>query len=184
MACKPVWSRTRSTCRQGEKLKLTVKLRNVGKAEVTITYRLLEECAPQVTNGGKVSVFMPAPKDYYAVPIKRAIKPGETITLYKPEVAVESEARMRLKGIMRVDTPTICVEPGKYKIAYRRHDPEPPEAHDRDRGVRGEGPGYAWGKEVGGLQAGLGFKPGDKRVYHHGETVRWFFAFAMSARKM
>jgi len=29
----------------------------------------------------------------------------------------------------------------------------------------------AWGKEVGGLQAGLGYKPGQKRTYSHGETV-------------
>ncbi|MDB5311565.1 MAG: sigE 18 [Gemmataceae bacterium] len=29
----------------------------------------------------------------------------------------------------------------------------------------------AWGKEGGGLQAGLGFRPGEKRAYHHGETV-------------
>jgi uncharacterized protein (TIGR03067 family) len=30
----------------------------------------------------------------------------------------------------------------------------------------------AWGTEVGGLQAGLGYDPGQKRAYHHGETVR------------
>jgi RNA polymerase sigma factor (sigma-70 family) len=30
----------------------------------------------------------------------------------------------------------------------------------------------AWGKEIGGLQAGLGFRPGEKRAYNHGETVR------------
>ncbi len=29
----------------------------------------------------------------------------------------------------------------------------------------------AWGKEAGGLQAGLGFRPGEKRAYHHGEPV-------------
>jgi len=29
----------------------------------------------------------------------------------------------------------------------------------------------AWGKEVGSLQAGLGFRPGEKRAYSHGETV-------------
>ena len=29
----------------------------------------------------------------------------------------------------------------------------------------------AWGKEVGGLQAGLGFRPGGKRAYSHGEAV-------------
>jgi hypothetical protein len=32
-------------------------------------------------------------------------------------------------------------------------------------------PFTAWGKEVGGLQAGLGYRPGAKRAYHHGETV-------------
>jgi RNA polymerase sigma factor (sigma-70 family) len=30
----------------------------------------------------------------------------------------------------------------------------------------------AWGKEVNGLQAGLGFHPGEKRAYRHGETVK------------
>jgi hypothetical protein len=29
----------------------------------------------------------------------------------------------------------------------------------------------AWGKEVGGLQAGLGYLPGRHRTYHTGETV-------------
>jgi RNA polymerase sigma factor (sigma-70 family) len=29
----------------------------------------------------------------------------------------------------------------------------------------------AWGKEVGGLQAGLGYLPGERRAYHYGETV-------------
>jgi hypothetical protein len=29
----------------------------------------------------------------------------------------------------------------------------------------------AWGKEVGGLQAGLGFRPGERRAYRHGEEV-------------
>lgn len=32
-------------------------------------------------------------------------------------------------------------------------------------------PFTAWGKEVNGLQAGLGFKAGEKRGYHHGETA-------------
>jgi hypothetical protein len=29
----------------------------------------------------------------------------------------------------------------------------------------------AWGKEAGGLQAGLGLRPGGRRAYRHGETV-------------
>jgi RNA polymerase sigma factor (sigma-70 family) len=32
-------------------------------------------------------------------------------------------------------------------------------------------PFTAWGKEIGGLQAGLGFRPGEQRAYELGETV-------------
>lgn len=32
-------------------------------------------------------------------------------------------------------------------------------------------PFTAWGTEINGLQAGLGFRPGEKRAYRHGETV-------------
>src|SRR5262249_19977281 len=32
-------------------------------------------------------------------------------------------------------------------------------------------PFTAWGKELGGLQAGLGFRAGENRAYHRGETV-------------
>jgi hypothetical protein len=159
------------TCRQGERLKLTVKLRNVGKAEVTVTYGILRECAPQVATdtGGRVSVYMPPSFRGYAVPTKRVLKPGETITLYNPEVAVESEALTRLQGLIRVETPTICVEPGKYKIAYggmiqshRTLTTGTVEFEVKDQ--------VAWGKEVGGLQAGLGYKS-EKRAYRIGETV-------------
>ncbi len=97
---------------------------------------------------------MPPPFDNYAAPMKRALKPGETITLYNPDLAVESEARARLDGEMRVDTPTICVEPGKYKIAYGGMIQSHPklatgtvEFEVKDQ--------VAWGKEAGGLQAGI-----------------------------
>jgi hypothetical protein len=170
------------TFRQGETMKLAVKLRNVGKAEVTITYGVLRDSAPQVTTdtGGRVSVYLPPPSDNYAAPTKRVIKAGETITLYNPEVAVESEVRARLEGLMRVDAPTIGVEAGKYEIAFggmiRSHpklatgavgfevkEPAKPAAPVKDD--------VAWGEEAGGLRAGLGLKAGAKRVYRHGETV-------------
>ena len=160
------------TCRPGDKLKLTVKLRNVGKAEVSVTYRMLRDCAPQITTdtGGRVSVYMPPPFDNYAVPTKRSLKPGETITLYNPEVAVESEDRAKVLGEMGVETPTICVAPGKYKIAYSRMIQSHPklttgtvEFEVKPASVT------AWGKEVGGLQAGL--TVAENRAYHTGETV-------------
>ena len=52
-------------------------------------------------------------------PIKWALKPGETITLHNPEVAVESEDRAKLlEEMLVIGTPTICVAPGKYKIEF------------------------------------------------------------------
>jgi hypothetical protein len=36
---------------------------------------------------------------------------------------------------------------------------------------RGKESVTAWGKEVGGLQAGLGIRPGKRRTYYHGETI-------------
>ena len=54
----------------------------------------------QVTTdtGGQISVYMPPPFDDLALPTKRVLKPGETITLYNPEVAVESEDREAERG--------------------------------------------------------------------------------------
>jgi hypothetical protein len=109
-----------ATCRLGEKLKLTVKLRNVGKAEVSVAYYdMLRDCEPQITTdtGGRVTFYMP-PFFTPELPPRRALKPGETITLCSPEVAVESKDRAKLLGNWRVDTVTMCVSPGKYKIAY------------------------------------------------------------------
>jgi RNA polymerase sigma factor (sigma-70 family) len=163
-----------SDYRPGESVKLTVKLRNVGKAEVSVTYGMLRDCAPQITTdtGGRVSVSMPPPSyvlyGYALPPIKRALKPGETITLYNPQVAVESEERARLDGEMLVWTPTICVAPGKYKIAFGgmiqshpRLTTDTVEFEVKDQ--------VAWGKEVGGLQAGL--CTAERGPYRHGETI-------------
>jgi RNA polymerase sigma factor (sigma-70 family) len=150
------------TFHQEETVKLAVKLRNVGKAKVTVTYHVLWDHAPQITTdtGGRVSVYMPPPRwTFYGyapppLPIKRALKPGETITLYNPQVAVKSQARARLLGEMRVATPTICVEPGQYSIAYAGTIQSHPKLTTGtvDFEVKGQ---IAWGKEAGGLQAGL-----------------------------
>jgi hypothetical protein len=161
-----------STCRQGEKLKFTVKLRNVGKAEATVTYAVPRDHWPAVTTdtGGRVRVYITQYWNFYGFPIppiKRTIKlkPGETTTLYNPEVAVDSEDRAKLLGEMLViGTPTICVAPGKYKIAYgvmiQSHpnlvtgtvefevkEPAKPAEPIKDD--------VAWGKEADGLQAGI-----------------------------
>ena len=145
------------TVRQGEKLKFAVKLRNVGKAEATVTYSVLRECAPQVTTdtGGRVSVSMPPPFDRYAAPMKRTLKPGETITLYKPEVAVETQYQEPHTGPKtEVGTPTIRVRPGKYKLAYSSMIQSHPKLTTGTVEVEVKDQ-VAWGKEAGGLQAGI-----------------------------
>lgn len=49
-------------------------------------------------------------------------------------------------------------------------DPEK-QSGEKPSGEKPDQAFTAWGKEIGGLQAGLGFHPGEKRVYSHGETV-------------
>src|SRR5262249_6561136 len=168
-----------ATCRLGETLKFTVKLRNVGKAEVSVTYGMsygLRDCAPQITTdtGGRVSGSMPPPPHVFPgcwpPPIKWALKPGETITLYNPEVVVESEDRAKVLGEMVVSIPTICVAPGKYKIAFGGMIQSHPKLTTGTVEFEVKpASDTAWGKEVGGLQAGLGIA--EKRAYHTGETV-------------
>jgi RNA polymerase sigma factor (sigma-70 family) len=161
---------------QGETIKLAVRLRNVGKAEVTVVYQWLRDCPPQVATdaGGRVTVYMPRPqweyRGYALPPVKLALKPGKTITLYNPVVAVESPARAKLFGEMRPNIPTICVEPGTYKIAFGPMLQSHPklttgtvEFEVKDRA--------AWGKEIGGLQAGVSLRPDEKRVYRHGDVI-------------
>ena len=143
------------TVRQGEKVKLAVKLRNVGKAEVTVTYGGLRDYAPQVTTdtGGRISVYMPPILLGDIALQQRVLKPGETITLYNPEVAVVSEDP-KMDGEMRVDTPTVCVAPGKYKIAFGGMIQSHPKLATGTVEFEVKDP-VAWGKVANGLQAGL-----------------------------
>jgi hypothetical protein len=49
----------------------------------------------------------------------------------------------------------------------------PPAAAETNTPQEREKTGFtAWGQEVGGLQAGLGYLPGRRRTYYHGETVK------------
>lgn len=109
------------TYRHGESVKLEVKLRNLGKAEVKVTYGLLSrEVLPSVTDadGVRMTVVMPLRKGYKVRVTDRVLKPGETITLYNPIIDVQSTDPLKLLGELRVDTPTMYVPPGKYRVAF------------------------------------------------------------------
>ena len=111
----------RAAYHHGEKFKLEVKLRNVGKSEVTFTHGSPgKEFTLAVTDiaGTAWTVAMPLPDEKRAPPADRVLKPGETITLAEPVVAVESTDVLKLLGLLRVDTPTMYVDAGKYKVAF------------------------------------------------------------------
>jgi RNA polymerase sigma factor (sigma-70 family) len=169
------------TYQHGETIKMEVRLRNVGKAEVKVTHGLLRESAAQLTatDGVRMTVAMPVPLDFYAAPTHRVLKPGETITLYNPVVEVQSTDRLVFLGELRVDTPTAYLSPGKYKLAFGGMVQSHPklatgavEIEVREPLAADQEAFTAWGKEVGGLTAGVGYRPGEKRPYGPGQTVK------------
>jgi RNA polymerase sigma factor (sigma-70 family) len=104
----------------GEEIKFEVKVRNVSKAPITISYGRLNESPPEISDaqGGKVHVAMPPIAFYFAVPTEKILKPGETVALYKPEVAVEEILEGKADAPTAVQTPTIRLRSGKYRIAF------------------------------------------------------------------
>ncbi len=54
---------------------------------------------------------------------------------------------------------------GKLEIEVKADPPQKQEQKEQKEGFT------AWAKEIGGLQAGLGYLPGQNRAYHTGETV-------------
>lgn len=61
---------------------------------------------------------------------------------------------------------TVAGQDDKQPAAEKPVEPAATEEKDKDKEAV-----TAWGKEIGGLQAGLGFRPGQKRAYHQGETA-------------
>jgi hypothetical protein len=168
-----------STVRQGETLKLTVKLRNVGKAELTVTCAILRDCPPEITTdtGGRVRVYMPTPSSVIysppPLPMKRTLKPDETITLHNAGVAVQPEDP-KMDGEVRPGTPTIFAKPGTYKVAYGGLLISHPKLSTGTVEVEVKEPAkpkddVAWGKEVDGLQIGL---VSDARAIQQGEKLK------------
>jgi RNA polymerase sigma factor (sigma-70 family) len=168
----------------GEQIKFEVRVRNVSKAPITISYGL-PESEPKITDakGEKVHVAMPAILDFIVIPTEKVLKPGETVALYQREVAVERVLEGKADPKAEVGIPTIRVPAGKYKIAFDEFvqrdliistgevEFEVKDKSDKESSEKKEG-FTAWGKEVGGVQAGLGYLPGQDRAYRTGETVR------------
>jgi RNA polymerase sigma factor (sigma-70 family) len=63
-----------------------------------------------------------------------------------------------------------AVEKPAQPVAPQEKDKDKDKDNDKDKDKDKE-IATAWGDTVGGLQAGLSFRPGVNRVYHHGETI-------------
>jgi hypothetical protein len=61
---------------------------------------------------------------------------------------------------------TVAAQIDKAPVAEERAAKPRKKGQEREEGFT------AWGKAVGGLQAGLGYHPSQKRAFSHGETVR------------
>ena len=135
---------------------------------------------PQITysKGGEVNVQMPPINLFIVIPTEEVIGPGKTVTLYRPEFAVEARDPGPVTGpVPLVSTPpTIRVQPGKYKIGYSGMIHSHPKLatgtveFEVKEPVKPVEAFTAWGKEVDGVRQ-AGIQVGEDRVYKVGETV-------------
>jgi hypothetical protein len=182
------------TYRHGETVTLVLRVRNVSKEEVKFSY-LQPYCEHALAVTDATGKPVPQPdvlKELGArLPREVALAPGKEFDLHelKRELRPASESGNKWssalygEGKVRVQYEQVLGNPtwgaprwkldpvlsrlatGKLELDIR---PEPPPA-----GQKSEEESFtAWGKEVSGVRAGLGYLPGRKRTYHHGEKVK------------
>jgi RNA polymerase sigma factor (sigma-70 family) len=178
----------------GETVALVVRVRNVSKEAVKFQYlrNFFMEKPPTVTDGeGKPVPFQYGVFDLATVhlPMDVNLAPGKEIELYeltfKFRPASESGKAMlstlygtgkfqiqyervfgnSSAGTMKLDSALSKLATGKLELEVKDAEKAPQQQVKEKDGFT------AWGKEVGGLRAGLGYLPGQPRTYHIGETV-------------
>ena len=171
--------RNRRTIHIGGRAEAAVHLRNVGTETITVSAWPFWVSGPRVVDprGNPVRTTSPPTPAFEIIPARLTVKPGQAVLVAKNE-----HLRRRRPGQGRA-------LPGRRRGSV--HHPRPardvpsrfpgvragtPRPGDRHRGLRGDGRrggrAHRLGQGVGGLQAGLGYRPGEKRVYRHGETVK------------
>jgi hypothetical protein len=163
----------------GETVKLVVRVRNVGKEGVKFKYvrQFFIENPPNVTDGDGMPVPLPhiTAFGFHAL-VDVNLAPGKEIELYE----LKLEPRSATQSVNNRERTLFGT--GKFSVQYERLvEPD----NDKVLGKLATGKleleiktetkekGFtAWGKEVGGLQAGLGFRPYEKRACSHSETVK------------
>ncbi|QVL34026.1 sigma-70 family RNA polymerase sigma factor [Telmatocola sphagniphila] len=170
----------------GESVTLILRLRNNSKE--TVRFRDNAEYfyknPPHVTDSeGKARSIQGF--SIFGFIRKKSLAPGKEVDLIQLELAVRPETdreqnsawtlygtgkfQIQYKvedvvGDVRVGGPGMTLSTGKLELEVKQ--PQKPTP-DKEAFT-------AWGKEAGGLQAGLGLPPGAKRVYQQGEIVTLF----------
>jgi uncharacterized protein (TIGR03067 family) len=168
----------------GEKVTLVVRVRNVGKEEVTFQYvsQFLIETPPAVTDG-KGKLVPAGLRTLFGVHVPKQVNlaPGKEIELYgelevradfgtgKVSVQYGRVFGNSSSGQIKLDPKLSKLGTGKLELEIKS---DPPPATEKKAPQKQDKEAFtAWGKEVDGLQAGLGYDAGQKRAYRHGETV-------------
>jgi RNA polymerase sigma factor (sigma-70 family) len=180
----------------GEAVTLIVRIRNVGKEAVKFSYlQPFIAHSPTVTESDGKPVSQPEvlPDVGEHIPAEVELAPGKEIELDELKRLLRPASESGSKEFMQ---PLALYGTGKVAVQYDQVL-GPTEAAERNRALdpalsklvtgklelevkdaeklpeKKEKEGFtAWGKEVGGLQAGLGYHPGEKRTYYHGEKVK------------
>jgi RNA polymerase sigma factor (sigma-70 family) len=161
----------------GGKATTVVKLRNLSNKSITASVWPLWLPGPQVldTQGKQVRATCAPHPLFEIIPTRITLQPGQTVEMAKSTIFVVGagdEDQPVPEGV--VDRYTIYVRPGTYQAGFTGFLQEHPtlatgtvefKVKDAEDGLT------AWGKDLGGLQAGLGYLPGQKRAFSHGETV-------------
>ena len=134
-------SRMRHTYRHGEMVKLAVKLRNVGKAEVKVTYGLLRESRPgchRCRGRAGERLHAAAARGTRSRSRNGAQARRDDHPVQPGDRGGVQECR-GCSGRCGWTTPTICVVPGKYKIAFGGMIQSHPKLTTGTVEIRGEG---------------------------------------------
>lgn len=175
----------------GESVTIVLRVRNVGKEAVEFRHigAFFVENQPTITDADGKRVQLPRlGAEGKHLPHTTTVAPGKEVELYnwgfdlRPQGEGSKQEWATIHGVgkfslqcERVVGPTLSnpnhPNPALDKLATGKLELEVKEAKKPEKPDRDKESVTAWGKEINGLQAGLSFRPGEKRAYAHGETV-------------
>ncbi len=176
----------------GETVTLVVRVRNVGKQDVSFQHlrHFFIENPPTVTDdqGKAVALKDGSPRGIYK-PVDETLAPGKEIELYQLSLTLSDKAAdtpqastlygegrfqlqyERILGDSMLTSVSIKTDPALRTLATGKLDLVVSRWIARAAPVREKKPLTAWGKAEGSLQVGLGFRAGEDRDYRPGESA-------------